>query len=116
MCDTISPRLPLRRLRAMHLRFCLCVALALAVGLALPSAGLAQITVNQVDTFSSGTAGWMQGHPGGVSVQMGEPGGATDPFLQVLSDGSGSEGKLTVFNRAQWLGNYNTAGVTSIEM
>jgi hypothetical protein len=100
----------------MLLRFCLCAALALAVGLSRPSAGPAQIMPNQVDTFSAGVAGWAMGQAGTISVQMGGPGGASDPFLQATSDGSANLGRLTFFNRTQWLGNYNTAGITAIEM
>src|SRR5688500_13899819 len=108
----ISPRLPLRRHRAMLLRFCLCATLALAVGLSLPSAGPAQITPNQVDTFTAGVSGWAMGQAGAVSIMMGGPGGANDPYLNVTSTGSvGPLGKLTIFNRTQWLGNYNTAGI-----
>lgn len=43
-------------------------------------------------------------------------GGAGDYFLRVAADGGGFGGKLTVFNRSQWLGDYIHGGVTAIAM
>lgn len=50
------------------------------------------------------------------NIPTGGPAGARDAYIQVTSDGSGSGGKLTVFNRDQWLGDYVAAGVTTIEV
>jgi len=90
------------------------------VAFTLPTYGRAQVTLGQVDNFSTGTQNWSQGAqapPGTVTVQNGGPAGATDPFLQIVANGSTSAGgRLTVFNQSQWRGNYNTAGVGSIEM
>ena len=75
----------------------------------------------QLNDFESGTTqGWTNG--GGASdpsnVTTGGPGGANDNFLRVTArGGSGAGSRLTSFNRAsQWIGNYVSAGVTSVEM
>jgi hypothetical protein len=76
---------------------------------------------NQVNDFEAGTTqGWTNG--GGATdptnVTTGGPGGANDNFLRVSArGGSGAGSRLTSYNRAsQWVGNYVTAGVTSVEM
>jgi hypothetical protein len=94
-------------------------ALALGAGLLLPSAGPAQITLGQIDTFETGTTlNWTDGHAGtGESVQAGGPAGLSDHYLQVISAGGfGAGSKMTVFNRNQWVGNYITAGVNDIDL
>jgi len=75
--------------------------------------------VGQIDTFSSSMLGWDTGTRGPTQpalISSGGPGGAGDSFLQLTSDGSGSDGRLTVFNRDQWTGNFLTSAVTGIEM
>jgi hypothetical protein len=76
------------------------------------------ISNGQDDSFQDGTTdGWMNGgtmQP--VNIATGGPQGAGDRFMELTADGSGSNGKLTVFNRAQWLGNYTTAGVNEIDV
>ena len=65
------------------------------------------------------TQGWANGSsaPDPGNINTGGPLGASDNFLRVVSDNSGSGGKLTTFNNsASWLGNYLLAGVTSLEM
>jgi hypothetical protein len=94
-------------------------ALALGAGLLFPSAGPAQITLGQNDTFeTSTTLNWTDGHGGtGESVQAGGPAGLSDHYLQVISTGGGGAGsKMTVFNRNQWVGNYIAAGVNDIDL
>ena len=79
----------------------------------------AQITLNQIDTFGTGTAAnWTQGPLGtGVAVVLGGPAGAADQYLQITSiGGGGATSRLVTFNRTQWIGNYRTAGVTAISM
>jgi hypothetical protein len=52
-----------------------------------------------------------------LSVVNGGPSGAADPFMQIMANGSTSAGgRMTVFNQSQWTGNYNAAGVGSVEM
>jgi hypothetical protein len=94
-------------------------ALALGAGLLFPSAGPAQITLGQIDTFESGTTlNWTNGAGGSSeSVQAGGPAGLSDHYLQVISTGGGGGGaRMTVFNRTQWVGNYNAAGVNDIDL
>ncbi len=80
---------------------------------------LSAITPNQIDDFQAGTALlWGNGGaaPQPVNIASGGPTGGSDRFLQITSDGNGAGGKLTIFNRDQWVGNYGTAGVTKIEL
>jgi hypothetical protein len=75
--------------------------------------------LGQIDTFSGSTLGWDTGTRGPTQpavISSGGPGGAGDGFLQLTSDGSGSDGRLTVFNRDQWTGNFLAAGVNAVEM
>ena len=84
-----------------------------------PCPANAQITLNQIDTFGSGTtANWTQGGTGsGVVVVLGGPAGAADQYLQITSiGGGGATSRLVTFNRTQWIGNYTTAGVTAISV
>lgn len=77
------------------------------------------ITFGELDDFQTGTTeSWTNGAPiaDPVNIANGGPLGAGDRFMQIVSDGSGAGGRLTVFNRNQWIGNYNTAAVTQIEM
>jgi len=72
-----------------------------------------------VETFSSGLAGWQKGqvNPTYLSVvSSGGPAGAGDAYMQSVADGSGSFGRLTVFNTQQWSTNFIADGVTSVRM
>jgi hypothetical protein len=103
----------------MRLTVVVRAALALGAGLLLPSAGAAQITLGQIDTFETGTTlNWTNGAGGGSeSVQAGGPAGLSDHYLQVISTGGGGGGaRMTVFNRTQWVGNYIAAGVNDIDL
>ena len=73
------------------------------------------LVLGQVDDFQTGAQNWANGHGAG-SVALGGPSGTNDQFLDVIADGSGSSGKLTIFNRTQWLGDYVTTGVNEIDM
>jgi hypothetical protein len=92
------------------------VSLAAAAVLFAPSAGLAQITAGQIDTFESGLQGWDQagGGPGTSAPQL-ITGGPTGQYMQLTAGPSGAP-RLTVFNRVQWLGDYIAAGVVAVEM
>lgn len=70
------------------------------------------IVLGQVDTFDSGSQGWLS-HSSAAVMPGGGPGGASDPFLQVTSDLSA---ELDVYGGSSWSGgvNYLGAGVSAI--
>ncbi len=76
------------------------------------------VVVGQLDDFQDGSPeGWGNNAGTAVIIPDGGPMGVGDQFLQVTSNGMPGPGsRLTVFNTSQWLGNYITAGVTSIEI
>jgi len=84
--------------------------------LALPNAR-AGVALGQIDTFQDGTTdNWANGGTQPIIVPNGGPDGAGDDFLEVTADGSGENGKLTVFNTSQWLGDYVDQGIDEISM
>ena len=98
----------------------LAVGCLLLLGLA-PLSAVRAVTVGQIDTFQDGTTNnWTNGHPTigtpPINIGTGGPAGAADKFLEVRASGSGSDGRLTTFNRTQWVGNYIAAGVTEIDI
>jgi hypothetical protein len=94
----------------------LSVVLLFGGVLALPIAR-ASVTLGQVDTFQDGTTdNWGTGGTAPANVPGGGPAGAGDSFLELTADGSGANGKLTVFNRSQWLGDYIDQGINEIDM
>ena len=74
--------------------------------------------VGQIDTFTGSTDGWTNGAaaPDPLVVSTGGPGGSGDSFLELTGDGSGSGGRITIFNRVQWAGNFLLAGVNAVDM
>jgi hypothetical protein len=79
------------------------------------------IAVGQIDNFQDGTtSNWSNGNIIGTvsvtNIATGGPAGAGDRYIQVTADGSTSGGKLTSFNRDQWLGDYVAAGITAIDV
>ena len=75
--------------------------------------------LGQSDTFSTtSTLNWTNGAPATdpLVISTGGPAGAGDGYLQVTANNSGSAGKLTIFNRSQWAGDFSAAGIFSIEM
>ncbi len=95
-----------------------CILLAAASLLASQAKA---VSSGQLDDFQNGTtANWENGGVGNAvavtNVSTGGPAGAGDRYIRLTADGSGAGGKLTAFNRDQWLGDYNAAGVTSIEV
>ena len=103
----------------MNIRVAL-LSLFLAVVIAATSASA--ISLGQLDDFEDATLknwsnGGVAGVPAPTNVNSGGPGGAGDNYLQIASAGGGGAGsRLTIFNHAQWLGNYIAAGVTAIEV
>jgi hypothetical protein len=73
----------------------------------------------QFDTFQDGTTmNWREGvgspNPP-TNVSSGGPGGVGDRFLRDVSSGGFSAGsRMIMFNKVQWTGNYNGAGVDRI--
>jgi hypothetical protein len=87
----------------------------------IPLSLTAQVAVNQTDNFQDGTLhGWTTGAPNPnppTNVSSNGPAGASDKYMRVTSSGSsGAGGRLVVRNLIQWIGNYTSAGVTSISM
>jgi hypothetical protein len=77
------------------------------------------ISLSNIDNFQDGTQDlWTNGSaPDPLNITTGGPAGAGDHYLQITANGSsGSGGKLTSYNRNQWVGNYIAAGVTGISM
>jgi PEP-CTERM motif len=82
---------------------------------ALPRA--TAVTLGQIDTFQDGTTdSWFNGGVQPVNISSGGPLGANDRFLELTADGGGANGRLTVLNRNQWLGNYIASGVNEIDL
>ena len=89
-----------------------------------PVAGSA-VTLGQIDNFQDGTTqNWAiggavptQALP--VNVPTGGPGGDGDAYLRLTALGASTPtvgSRLSVFNEAQWTGNYLAAGVNAITM
>jgi hypothetical protein len=92
----------------------------LALALAAAPAVRGQPNPGQKDDFQDGTLqNWANGHnmPPPTNVPDGGPAGAGDRFLQFSATGGfGAGGKLVIFNRTQWQGNYISAGISAIDM
>lgn len=97
---------------------CSCV-LSAHVALLAGAASTQGVVIDQIDTFGDGsTNNWAIGAaaPQPANIGTGGPAGAGDRFLQLTADGARGGGRLTVFNRDQWLGDYVSAGVTGVRM
>ncbi len=91
------------------------------LGALVAAASAGAFGFGQTENFQGGTTGgWQNGGVGNAppvtNVATGGPAGAGDRYLRVTSDGVGSGGRLTVFNRDEWLGDYFNNGVTAIEL
>ncbi|MDJ0868774.1 MAG: PEP-CTERM sorting domain-containing protein [Myxococcota bacterium] len=99
--------------------FRLLLVALLLLPIALPAAA---VSFGQLDDFQDGTTqGWIHGglSPVPPTNEGGGRGGPDDRFLRnrSLGSGSGNPGsRHTVFNPAQWAGDYTAAGVASISM
>jgi hypothetical protein len=96
-----------------------CSAVILGLLFCISPAGA--VSIGQTDNFQDGTTmDWSNGDVIGsipvTNISTGGPAGAGDSYIRLTADGSGSGGKLTAWNRTQWLGNYIAAGVTAIEV
>ncbi len=86
-----------------------------AVVLALASATFGQVDPTQVDDFEDGTTmSWRRG-PSATppsNIADGGPNGAADRYMQVFSVPGGGDGTaVTVFNQAQWRGDFVANGI-----
>jgi hypothetical protein len=113
---------------ARRLLFTKSAFAALLAGLLFPMAGRAGPILGQIDTFENNTSdGWMIGDPLARNppvpgftppaiIPTGGPAGVGDHFMLLTADAARSGGRLTVFNRDQWAGNFLQAGVNLVEM
>ncbi|MDX2457652.1 MAG: hypothetical protein QNL87_09110 [Gammaproteobacteria bacterium] len=93
-------------------------------GLLFLQSGLAAgVSTTQIDRFTDGTLqGWAMGSTSVTNSHMtniatGGPAGTGDRYLEVLADNTTvAGGRLTFFNKAQWIGDYPGAGITAIAM
>jgi len=98
-----------------------CAGLVLLGLSTMGSSAQAAISLGTSDTFDQGaTLGWSTGASSPnppVGVATGGPGGSADGYLLMTSNGSASAGgKLISFAGTQWLGDYVSAGVTTINL
>ena len=95
------------------------VALSVAAIIAAPA--VLAVTAGQIDDFENGSnMGWREGanspNPP-TNISTGGPQGANDNYLRDISaGGAGAGGKMVMFNLSQWTGDFNAAGVESIQM
>lgn len=93
---------------------------AIVLVLAMVPVANAQIVGGQIDTFESNTTlNWDSGITTfDPTVQLGGPGGPLDHYLRIATNGGGvgAGSRLIAFNRNQWVGDYNAAGVSAIAM
>ena len=81
-------------------------------------ASRAAVTLYQTESFNT-FGGWTSGNPNPVPPVLqpdSGPSGSGDSALRITANGSssGPGGKLVVFNRTSWTGDYTTAGIVSI--
>ncbi len=76
------------------------------------------LTLGQIDDFQDATSqNWQFGLGLVGNVANGGPSGTGDRYIQYTSSGGfGAGSRMVVFNSSQWLGDYNSAGITSIAM
>lgn len=99
----------------MIIRWGLTVCLLAALCCPAPSRG--QVILSQIDTFQDGsTMAWGTNGSQPVNIPTGGPAGANDRYLQVSSGSFGGNVRLLIFNQAQWVGNYVSAGVGRVDM
>lgn len=80
-------------------------------------ASASAIDFGQVDDFQDGTIMNWSGGFQNLSNQDGGPLGMGDRYLEVFSTGGAGPGsKLACKNELQWVGNYEAAGVTVVEL
>jgi len=95
----------------------------IVVLLFVQSGSVAAISIGQIDDFTDTTLqNWAMGSKNVTASHMiniadGGPAGSGDRFLRVVADGINvAGGRLTFFNKAQWMGDYLGAGISTISM
>ena len=91
------------------------------LSICFPGATTQAVTLNQTDTFQSGTTdSWAVGIPLSstpVNVPDAGPTGPGDAALGINSTGnSGPGSRLVAFNTVQWAGDYTAAGIDAVAM
>ena len=91
------------------------LACAAALAFAAPAGA---VSLFMVDTFQSGTLGWVSGdvnpNPPVVGAGAG-PAGPGDKYLLLSASGvQGPGGKLVAFAGPQWAGDYSAAGISAL--
>ena len=86
----------------------------------MPQLCHAAISILPADDFTTGKDGWRTGganpNPPVLVGSGGASGTQVDPYLVLRSNGAGGAGgRLVVFNRDQWAGDYVMAGITGVE-
>ena len=75
------------------------------------------VTLFQIDDFSNGTAGWVEGNPSPnppIATGIGTDGSA---FLRNDSSGGNGPGsRMAMFNDLQWTGDYIESGISAIRL
>lgn len=87
------------------------------VAMALPFGRASAVTINMIDDFEDGTTmGWEKGIKSTLQPTVEQEAGGNH-YLEVRTNAKddGADSKLTFGNPDQWRGNYNTAGVGSIQ-
>lgn len=80
----------------------------------------AEVISGQINDFEDGTTqGWLIGRSGNpnrpVNITSGGPTGAGDGYLRMRSGGgNGAGSKLAAYNESQWIGDFLSAGITSV--
>lgn len=88
-----------------------------AASMAAGSFASAQIVLNRVDDFQSGTTMSWVGGTDPVNIANGGPMGVGDRYLSVTGTGSsGAGGVPATYNGDRWFGNWNLAGVKVIRV
>lgn len=93
------------------IRTVLVTSISVFIGLSA-SWGHATITLNQVDTFQTGSTLEWAGNASPTNIPAGGREGALDGFLKISS----VSGHLATFNQTQWVGDFTTAGIEAIEL
>ena len=75
------------------------------------------VTLFQMDDFSNGTAGWIEGNPSPNPPVATGIGNDNNPFLRNDSSGGGGPGsRMAMYNDLQWTGDFIGGGITAIRL